>query len=132
MGRGRRQPVQDMDHEPVPQFTREEALRILAAGKIAELMLLPTSVAMFSDDFKWAQSICRDLASHEHHGVRGNAIGGLGHLALRFGILDEATIRPIIEKALQDPHEFVRGHAYDAAEDVKHIQGWEITGFAET
>lgn len=71
-----------------------------------------------------------DLTSHEHFNVRGNAILGLGHLARTCGHLDLAAVVPVISAALGDRHEYVRGHAADAAADLLHYLGVHVPGSA--
>ena len=78
-----------------------------------------------------AESLCRELFDHEDEQVRGNAVLGFGHLARRFGKLDKKTALPLIESALVDSSDYVRGQAWAAAEDVGHFLGWKPEGFVE-
>ena len=48
----------------------------------------------------------------------GNAIPGFGHIARIHGLLNESTVKPVIEAALRDESEYVRGQANSAANDV--------------
>jgi hypothetical protein len=57
--------------------------------------------------------------------VRGNAIQGFGHISRVHEQLDQFTVQPIIEAALSDAHEYVRGQASDAADDTEHFLGWK-------
>jgi len=94
---------------------------------------LPTAVigvALYHDDPVFAQDVCVELATHEHDLVRGNAVLGFGHIARRCGSLDEGAVRPIIESALNDRSDYVRGQAWAAAEDVCHFLGWNVSGFS--
>lgn len=77
-------------------------------------------------DCDWAESICLRLADHPDPQVRANAILGFGHLARTCGRLNEAVVKPIIERGLNDAALAVRKHAYDASTDVEHYLGWRI------
>ena len=68
------------------------------------------------------------LSTHDHHNVRGNAVLSFEHLARRFRKLDERTVRPLIESALNDPREYVRVLAKSAADEIHQFLGWEIAG----
>lgn len=57
---------------------------------------------------------------------RGNAFLGLAHIARIDGELDRTTVKPIILRGLDDLHEYVRGHAVDAKEDLEHYLGWKF------
>jgi hypothetical protein len=93
-----------------------------------ELYLLPVTLALICTDPKHAQSICLQLSSHANGRVRGNALISLGHLARRFRDLEERTVRPVIETALNDRNEYVRIHAKSAADEMCQFLGWTITG----
>jgi hypothetical protein len=72
--------------------------------------------------------VCLRLSGHPHFNVRGNAILGFGHLARTCGALDEGRVKPLIERALKDTDEYVRGQANAAADDLAHYLGWRIEG----
>ena len=50
----------------------------------------------------------------------------LGHLARRFGVLDEGLVQPVLEAGLEDVSRFVRGQANAAADNLEHFLGWRI------
>jgi hypothetical protein len=35
-------------------------------------------------------------------------------------------MRPVVQAALRDPHEYVRGQAEAAADDLAHFLGWTL------
>lgn len=80
---------------------------VLARGAPDELLHVPVAVSLDPPDCAWAQDVCLRLAAHPHFNVRGNAVLGFGHLARTCGVLDEARVRPLVEAALRDPHEYV-------------------------
>lgn len=90
-----------------------------------ELLYVPIVVGMNAADCQpgWAEEICLRLAAHPHFNVRGNAILGLGHIARTCRVLDTKAAVPVIAAALQDDHEYVRGHAVSAAEDLDTYLG---------
>ncbi len=100
----------------------------IARDQPAELLHVPIRVSMDPPDCAWAQEICIRLAAHPHANVRGNAILGFGHLARTCGALDEPRVRPLVESALRDGDDYVRGQAHAAADDVAHFLGWRMEG----
>jgi hypothetical protein len=115
-----------MKYEAIDPISREDMVAALARDNPTELLRAVLAVAVHSEDCEWASSICLRLASHHHFNVRGNAILGFGHLARRFGRLDPAA-QDVIEAGLRDADPYVRGHADDAADDVRHFLRWKIT-----
>ncbi|MEP6903073.1 MAG: hypothetical protein ABJA66_15080 [Actinomycetota bacterium] len=57
--------------------------------------------------------------------MRGNAILGFAHISRIHGKLNEIRIKPIIENALKDASEYVRGHAVDAMDETKFFLNWK-------
>ena len=79
----------------------------------------------------WAEKICLQLVNHPHFNVRGNAVLGLGHIARTCRKLNLELAVPAITVALQDPHDFVRGHAFTSAESLGVYLGVKVPGFEE-
>lgn len=98
---------------------------VLNRGDPDELLYVPIVVSLDPPGCDWSFNICRRLATHTDPRVRGNAILGFGHLARTCGQL-ERNIGPLIEAALEDPDQYVRGHANDAAHDINHFLGWGL------
>src|SRR5262245_35666462 len=116
-----------MRYQPIPEMSVAEVEAALTRNRPEELLLAVLSAALHARDLAWAQRICITLARHADFNVRGNAILGLGHLARIHGGLDRSTALPIIEAGLVDSHEYVRGQADSAADDVEHFLGWSIS-----
>jgi hypothetical protein len=110
-------------------WTEDDMEAAIKRDQPNELLYVPVWVSMDPPDCEWAQEVCVRLSSHPHFNVRGNAILGFGHLARTCGVLDEARVKPLIERALRDPNEFVRSQADGAADDIAHFLGWEIEGY---
>ena len=91
-----------------------------------ELQDVVLDVALESDDGDWAEHCCARLAKHRNAVVRGNAIAGLGHLARRFGHLNERRVKRLIEIGLFDRNEYVRDKALSAADDIETFLGWSF------
>src|SRR3954454_12500998 len=89
----------------------EQALR---AGDVDALRLAVIGVSMHDDDWRYAQDLCVRLSAHPHVEVRGNAVLGFGHIARVHRRLDRALVQPIIQRALHDEVDYVRGHADSA------------------
>ena len=116
---------QDLEH-----FTNADVEAAITRNDPDELLHIAVGVSMSAPDLAWAQEICLRLACHPHVNVRGNAVLGFGHLARRFGQLDEERVKPIIDAALHDPSDYVRGHADSAASDVTQFLKWHVEGHA--
>jgi hypothetical protein len=112
-------------------WTVEDVEKVIARGVTSELLYVPIVVSMDPPDCSWSESVCLSLVSHEDFNVRGNAVLGLGHLARTCRQLDLARAIPAVAAALKDENGYVRGHAVDAAGDIKHYLGALVPG-AET
>lgn len=111
-------------------WTEADVEAVLARGDPEELLYVPIVVGMNADNCnrEWAETICLRLATHSHFNVRGNAVLGLGHIARTCRALNTPAAVPVIAAALQDDHEFVRGHAASAAEDLGVYLGVVVPG----
>ena len=96
----------------------------------AELELVSITVALSDLDNYFAQSICIGLTAHGDGNVRGNALVSLGYLARRYRMLDEQSIKPLIESALVDLNDYVRSCAQSAADEIHQFLHWGIKGHA--
>jgi hypothetical protein len=95
-------------------------------GRLVDLVVIPGTISMDPLDSKWTQKILSRLATHPHPHVRGNAIGGFGHLARTTRKLTKKLVFPLIMEAFLDEHEYVRGKADDAASDIRVYMKWKI------
>lgn len=109
-------------------WTMADVDAVLARGEPDALLHVPILVSLDPPDCAWAQETCIHLAVHPHPTVRGNAVLGFGHLARTCGALDEARVRPLLQSALRDADDYVRGQAHAAADDVSHFLGWRMEG----
>ncbi len=80
---------------------------------------------MYYEDRSFAEKICIKLATHSHFNIRAMAIEGFEHIARIEGKLDKDIVKPIIEKALKDENEFVRGKADDTKDATKEYLKWK-------
>ena len=60
--------------------------------------------------------------------MRGNALVSLGHLARRYRMLDEQSVKPLIESELLDSHEYVRLYAKSVADENHQFLQWNNRG----
>jgi len=111
-------------YEVIKEYSKFDIEEALAGNNADELLLMVLSVALHSDDFEHAEDFCLQLSNHEHFNVRGNAIQALRHIARIHGKLNENKIKPIIENALKDKDEFVRGNADDTKDDTELFLKW--------
>jgi len=103
-------------HEDVEEAVRTddtEALRLAVIG-----------VSMHDDDWRYAQDLCVRLSSHAHFNVRGNAVLGFGHIARVHRQLDRTLVQPIIQAALRDENDYIRGQADCAKDDTALFLKW--------
>lgn len=115
-----------MKYEAVERLGRDEIESAIERGEPDELLRVALSAALHSGDSLYAEEVCVRLAKHSHFNVRGNAVLGFGHIARIHGRLDEATVRPLVEAALRDADDYVRGQAVAAADDVEFFLKWKI------
>lgn len=112
---------------PLPGAPVEQRFEVaLLRDDPFELQDLIAEVALESDARLWAECCLAQLSKHRSAEVRGTALRGFGHLARRFGILDPNRVRKLIEQGLHSHHEFVRGEAESAAEDVETFLAWNF------
>ena len=107
-------------------WTIDEMEEAIKKNNPEELLYVPIWITMDPPDCEWACNICVKLSTHENFNVRGNAILGFGHLARTCGKLEEEIVKPIIEAALNDKNEYVRGQAQDAVSDIEQYLKWEL------
>jgi hypothetical protein len=114
-----------MKYEQVPPLSQREIEIAVASDDRDRLPIAVLSAALFCPDREWAESICLQFATHTDPVVQGNAILGFGHIARRHRKLSKEMVKPLIENALVDPEEYVRGHADSAAVDVETFLKWQ-------
>ena len=112
-------------------WTEESVEEVVARGDPQELLYVPIVVGMNADSCErsWAEAMCLELAEHENFNVRGNAMLGLGHIARVCRDLDTDRAVPVLSRGLKDPHDYVRGHAHDAACDLHLYLGEVVPGY---
>jgi hypothetical protein len=110
------------------QFSNDDVEAAIARGDPGELPFVPLTVAMASKDPLFAQEVCLRLSAHADAKVRGNAVMSFGHIARHFRVLDERTVKPVVESALLDPDGYVRMAAKSAADEIHQFLHWTIEG----
>ena len=93
-----------------------------------ELQFVAITLALSDLDFNFIQSVCIQLCSYRDSKVSGNALVSLGHLARRFRMLDERTIKPVLEASLRSKDEYIRMSAKSSADEIHQFLHWQITG----
>jgi len=121
------QRMKKLKFESIESSPREETDSANSRHDPGELLYAVLSAALYSDDAGWAEDVCVRLSHHEHFNVRGNAILGFGHIARIHGKLTKSKVMPLIESALKDESDYVRGQANSAAADVEWFLKWRIT-----
>jgi len=116
-----------MKYEPIPELSKDEIARIINEQDMSLLHFVPLAVSFHAHKWDYAQAICISLTTHENEYVRGNSMLGLGYIGMFKKVIDREKVQPILERALQDKSEYVRGHAICAIDDINHHLGWGIT-----
>ena len=113
-------------YEKIEELSKTEIEAAILRDNPEELLIAVLSAALYAEDAAWAEDVCVRLAAHKHENVRGNAILGFGHIARIDRRLTEATVKPLIEVALEDESAYVRGQAEGAKDDIKHFLRWKF------
>lgn len=113
-------------YEKIEELSQAEIEAAVLRDNPNELFYAVLSAALYSEDSAWAKDVCVRLAAHEHYNVRGNAILGFAHIAHIDKKLDEAKVKPLIEAALEDKSEYVRGQAENAKDNIKFYLRWRF------
>jgi hypothetical protein len=115
-----------MRYEAIKPRSKDEVESSVSWDDVNELPRAVISAALYADDPTWAEDVCLRLAKHEHSNVRGNAVLGFGHIARTHRRLDERRVKPLLEAALRDESDYVRGQADAAADDVEFFLKWKV------
>jgi hypothetical protein len=115
-----------MRYESIEPISLTAAESALADGDLDQLRRAVLAVGFYETNFASAVRFLMQTASHANSLIRGNTLLSFGHLARRFGKLDERSVRPFIERGLFDEDEFLRGQAHAAADDLSHFLGWRF------
>ncbi|MCL2633447.1 MAG: hypothetical protein FWD34_02915 [Oscillospiraceae bacterium] len=121
----------DKIYKPLSEFNDEEIKRILQFGTIDELIILPLSVGEYHINWKYAQSICVELANHNNENVRANAALGLSYIARTKGKLEKHIVKPVLLKLLNECVEH-KGRIIDSIDDINLFLKWNIAKKALT
>lgn len=115
-----------MEYHVIKEMDRDQVEAAIRRNEPEELLIAVLSAALYSNDPKWAESVCLRLSAHEHFNVRGNAILGFSHIARIHGTLDKSRVRPVVKSALLDHNDYVRGHASDAVDELNFFLRWRL------
>lgn len=107
--------------EPIPWMGKRDINRVIREDVPENVSMAVLSAALNSGDGIWAEKVCYKLVNHLDPNVRGNALLSIGHIARVHGTLDRKRALSTLKAALNDDHEFVRAHADDALDDVRHF-----------
>jgi hypothetical protein len=118
----------ELKYEPLPDWSDDQIRAIIERGEPHELLYVPLVVSMNPSSRVQAEQICLRLASHSDAAVRGNALEGFGHIARIFRSLNRRLIETVVETGMNDPDDWVRTKANDAANDIEWFCGWVFRG----
>jgi hypothetical protein len=108
----------------ITEWSREAVEQVLRDNDTEALLRAVIAVSMHDEDWRYAQGLCVRLSLHPHFNVRGNAVLGFGHIARVHGQLDRAVVPPVIQAALRDESDYVRGQAHSAMDGTAFFLEW--------
>jgi hypothetical protein len=124
-------PEPSSKYEEIGQWSHEAVERALRGGDTEALLRAVIGVSMHNADWRYAQDLCVRLSSHPHFNVRGNAVLSFGHIARVHRQLDRALVQPIIQAALRDESDYIRGQAVCAMDDTAFFLEWHYDESSE-
>ena len=114
-----------MEYVAIPKFTKAEMEDAIVEDDIEKLIYVSLFASLYYEDRSFAENICIKLATHSNSNVRAMAIESFEHIARIDRELNKEIVKPIIEKALKDEAEFVRGKADETKDATKHFLKWK-------
>jgi hypothetical protein len=111
----------DRKYLPVVQRPRERVEQMLRSGAPGQISEALWSAAYYDPDWRWVQTQCLLMLSHDDVSVRCNAATCLGLLAVFHKKLDTLVAVTALKKAAEDPE--VKPWAEDSLADIQHILG---------
>jgi len=105
-------------YEEMPPISRSEAERAFASGNTDDIVRALIRLALNDPDWNWVQARCLTFLQHKDRWVRRAAATSLGHLARIHGRLNLDTVKPQLERLVNDPE--MEGAAEDALDDIRH------------
>ena len=118
--------MEELIYQSLPSFESPEQIeQIIATGDPHQVCLVPLIVGEGASDWRYAQSVCLQLADHSDPDVRANACLGLGYIARVHGVLDKRLVKPVLLRELNSQTES-KGNIIAGIEDINHFLGWRI------
>ena len=117
-------PQADRRYEEIGEWSHDAVEQALRDDDEEALLRAVIGVSMHDNDWRYAQGLCVRLSAHPHFNVRGNAVLGFGHIARVHRQLDRALVQPIIQAALRDENDYIRGQAVCAMDDTEFFLEW--------
>lgn len=105
-----------MSYESIPAISRGAAENAFQENDAEKIILALLGLALHDPDWRYVQSLCLSYLKHEDRWIRGAAAVGLGHLARIHKQLDEYSVRPALERLIND--DGMDGKAADALADM--------------
>ena len=115
-----------MKYEKIKEYSKTEIEQAFLTNDPNELLYVVLSIAMYSEDYEYAENLCINLSEHKHFNVRGNAILGFLYIARNHDQLNEDIVKPLIIKTLKDEDKYVRAQAESARDDIEHFLDWKF------
>jgi hypothetical protein len=97
-----------LEYEEIHPISRDDALKKIGSGIIADACRAIISVALHEDDWRWAQSVCLEATNHTEFEVKRSAITGLCHIVRIHQTIDLPLITPALKRLQKDPN--LRGY----------------------
>jgi hypothetical protein len=108
-------------YTPVRRRTREEILTLLSGRNPNEMRDALISAAYWERDWKWAQEQLLKFADYDNHLVQWAVGTGLGFIAALNGEIDDALVRPALNRLKSSSNANVVTAAEEAEADIDHF-----------
>jgi hypothetical protein len=106
-----------MRYEPIEHISRGEAAVALASGDRDAMVHALIGLAMYEDDWRWAQQKCVEFSDHHDVWVRRACATGLLHIARVHRRLDMDSAMVVFERLLSDRE--TAGEARDTLDEIR-------------
>lgn len=112
-------------YRPLDDLSTEKIKDIIIRNQLDEVLNLPLSVGENHPNWKFAQDLCAQLATHESPEVRANAVLGFAYIARTKGKLEKHVVKPIVLRELSENHHH-SGRIHDAIDDINKFLKWKL------
>lgn len=100
-------------------MTKLEIEDLIKSDQYDEIAKEIIGLAMYEEDYEFSLKMVISCSYHTNEIVRGNGVLCLGHLARVHRKLPKESTISILNNALKDDSDYVRGQAFSAIDDIE-------------